>query len=217
MSPEIEAYIERHIEKEPENLHRLERATNLQRINGRMCSGHIQGRLLKMLTTMIQPRKVLELGTFTGYSALCLAEGMPEGATLTTIEIEEELEEPILEAFAESPFGSRIELRIGDALEICSKIPDHSFDLIFIDADKRQYPDYYLEAKRLLTPGGYIIADNTLWDSHVAETDRHDSQTVGVREFNRMAAEDPGMQTVMIPVRDGLSIIRKTNQDSILL
>ena len=217
MSPEIEAYIEAHIEKEPSNLRQLERDTNLQRINGRMCSGHIQGRLLKMLTTMIRPMKALEMGTFTGYSALCIAEGLPEGATLTTIEIEDELEDPIIEAFSESPFGSRIDLRIGDALEICRLMPDETFDLIFIDADKRQYPQYYIEAKRLLTPGGYIIADNTLWDSHVVETDRHDAQTEGVKEFNRIVAEDPDMQTVIIPVRDGLSIIRKTNIDSTLL
>lgn len=212
MSPEIEAYIEAHIEKEPHNLRQLERDTNLQRINGRMCSGHIQGRLLKMLTTMIMPRRALELGTFTGYSALCIAEGLPEGATLTTIEIEEELEEPILEAFANSPYGHKVDLKIGDALEICREMPANSFDMIFIDADKRQYPGYYREAKRLLAPGGYIIADNTLWDSHVVESDRHDPQTEGVKEFNRLVAADRDMQTVMIPVRDGISIIRKTNQ-----
>ena len=208
MSPELEAYIERHIEGEPDHLKRLERATNLQRVNGRMCSGHIQGRLLKMLTMMINPGRVLELGTFTGYSALCIAEGLGEDGRLVTVEAEDELEEPVLEAFREAG-EERIELRIGRAIEVCREFPDGSFDMIFIDADKREYPDYYREAKRLLSPGGYIIADNILWDSHVVENDRHDRQTEGVREFNRLAASDPDMETVIIPVRDGLSIIRK--------
>ena len=209
MSPELEAYIEAHIEKEPDNLRRLERATNLRRINGRMCSGHIQGRLLKMLTRILNPAKALELGTFTGYSALCIAEGLPEGGSLTTIEIDDELEETILEAFAESEHGNKINLRIGDALEICREFPDESFDLIFIDADKRQYSEYYREARRLIAPGGCILADNTLWDSHVAEADRHDPQTEGVRAFNDVVASDTDMEVVIIPVRDGLTMIRK--------
>ena len=209
MTPELEAYIEVHIEKEPDNLRRLERKTNLERINGRMCSGHIQGRLLKMLTRMIAPGRALELGTFTGYSALCIAEGLPPGGKLTTVEIEDELEEPILEAFAQSPYGDRITLKIGDALEVCREWEAESFDMIFIDADKRAYPDYYAEAKRLLKPGGYILADNTLWDGHVAESGRHDRQTEGIRLFNAAAAGDPEMETVIIPVRDGLTIVRK--------
>lgn len=208
MSPELEAYIEEHIEKEPAHLKKLERETNLQRVNGRMCSGHIQGRLLKMLTRMINPKNALELGTFTGYSALCIAEGMSSDASLTTIEIEDELEEPILKAFAQAG-ENKITLRIGDALHICREYGDETFDLIFIDADKREYPSYYREAKRLLAPGGYILADNTLWDSHVVETERHDPQTEGVREFNRLVAADTDMETVIIPVRDGISILRK--------
>lgn len=211
MTPELESYIERHIEVEPENLSRLERTTNLQRVNGRMCSGHIQGRLLKMITRMINPGRVLELGTFTGYSALCIAEGLAPTATLTTVEIEDELEEPILKAFSESRFGDKIKLIIGDALEVCREFPDNSFDMIFIDADKRQYPGYYREAKRLLTPGGFILADNTLWDGHVADSGRNDRQTEGIRDFNILAASDPDMETVIIPVRDGLSIVRKLN------
>ena len=211
MSPELEAYIETHIEKEPEDLHRLERATNLQRVNGRMCSGHIQGRLLKMLTTMIRPQKALELGTFTGYSALCIAEGLPENGSLITIELEDELEEPILEAFSASPYGDKIKLIIGDASEKCREFADKTFDMIFIDADKRRYPEYYAEAKRILRPGGYILADNTLWDSHVIEDYRHDPQTEGVRNFNNIVVSDPDMETVIIPIRDGISIIRKTN------
>lgn len=210
MKPELEAYIERHIDREPENLKKLVRDTNLQRINGRMCSGHIQGRLLKMLTRMIRPSKALELGTFTGYSALCMAEGLEPGAILTTIEIEDELEEPILKAFSDSPFGDRIKLVIGDALEVCRGFSDGSFDMIFIDADKRCYPAYLEECKRILAKGGYMIADNTLWDSHVVEAGRHDPQTEGVREFNRLVAEDPELEVVIVPIRDGLTLIRKT-------
>lgn len=209
MDPRLEAYIENRIEKEPENLRQLERATNLQRVNGRMCSGHVQGRLLKMLTGMIRPQRALELGTFTGYSALCIAEGLPKDGSLVTVELEEELEEPILEAFRKSPFGRKIELRIGDAKEVCREFPDNSFGMIFIDADKREYPLYYKEAKRLLAPGGYIVADNILWDGHVVEAGRHDAQTEGVREFNRLAAEDPDMEVAILPLRDGLSIIRR--------
>lgn len=213
MTPELEAYIERHIDPEPDYLRRLERATNLMRINGRMCSGHTQGRLLKMLTRMIAPKRALELGTFTGYSALCIAEGMPEGSLLTTVEIEDELETPIREALASAgKLAERIELKIGDALRICVSFPDASFDLIFIDADKRQYPDYLRQAMRLVRPGGYILADNTLWDGHVADDGRRDPQTEGVREFNRLAAADPALETVIIPLRDGLSILRKTNE-----
>lgn len=209
MTPELEAYIEQHIEREPANLRRLEKATNLQRVNGRMCSGHIQGRLLKMLTRMIAPRRVLELGTFTGYSALCIAEGLGPEGVLTTVEADDELEEAILGAFAESEEGKKITLRIGDALTVCHDFADASFDMIFIDADKRQYPDYFREADRLLAPGGYILADNTLWDSHVAEEGRNDRQTLGIKEFNRLAALHPDYETVIVPLRDGLSILRK--------
>lgn len=209
MTADLEAYIEAHIEPEPEQLEILERTTNLKRVNGRMCSGHIQGRLLKMLTRMINPERAMELGTFTGYSALCIAEGLRDNGRLITIELEDELEDDILEEFAKSPHGKKIELMIGDAMQICRRLPSESFGLIFIDADKRQYPAYYTEAKRLLKPGGYIIADNILWDSHVVEKERHDPQTEGVREFNRLAASDHEMEVAIIPLRDGLSIIRK--------
>ena len=208
LHPLLSTYIEDHISPEPEHLRRLERTTNLERINGRMCSGHVQGRLLKMLTQMINPHAALELGTFTGYSAICIAEGLAPGATLTTVEVEDELEGPILEAFREAG-ADNIVLRIGDAMEVMQGMPDSSFQLIFIDADKRQYPDYYREAKRLLAPGGFIIADNILWDGHVVESGRHDRQTEGVRAFNDIAASDPDMEVAIIPLRDGLSIIRK--------
>lgn len=209
MTPQLEDYVCGHIEREPEALRHLERTTNLRRVNGRMCSGHLQGRLLKMLTRMVGPKLALELGTFTGYSALCIAEGLPDGARLITVEHDDELEDDLRATFGASPLGERIELRIGDALDTARSLPDGRFGLVFIDADKRQYPAYYAEAKRLLAPGGYIIADNVLWDGHVADPARHDPQTEGVREFNRLAAEDPDMETVILPLRDGLSIIRK--------
>ena len=205
----LEEYIERHIEPQPDFLRRLERETNLRRVNGRMCSGHLQGELLTMLTRMISPVNALELGTFTGYSAVCIAMGLPEGGILTTIEVEEELEAPILKALDEAGVAGKTRLVTGDALTVCASFPAESFDLIFIDADKREYPAYYIEAMRLLRPGGYILADNTLWDGHVADPERHDQQTRGIREFNRLAADDPEAEVVIIPMRDGLSIIRK--------
>lgn len=205
----IEDYIEDHITPEPDYLEKLERATNLQRVNGRMCSGRLQGRVLKMLTRMIAPLNVLEIGTFTGYSALCIAEGLPENGHLTTIEFEDELEVPILEAFRESGLSDRITLIIGDAVEIGRTMQQDSFDMIFIDADKREYPQYYKEAKRLVRPGGYILADNTLWDGHVLDSSRNDSQTLGVKRFNEIVAADEEVEVVILPVRDGISIIRK--------
>lgn len=207
---EIEDYIEAHIEPEPPHLARLERLTNLRLINGRMCSGHLQGRLLKMLTHMIRPHRVLELGTFSGYSALCMAEGLEGDASLLTLEADDELEDFIREALdSAGEAGRRVELRIGAALETMKTLPDALFDLIFMDADKREYPQYYEEAMRLAKPGSFIIADNTLWDGHVVEVDRHDAQTDAIRRFNDMVAADPRVEAVILPLRDGLTLIRR--------
>lgn len=213
MNPEVlEDYILDHISPEPKNLRILERQSNLRQVNGRMCSGHLQGRMLEMLTSMIAPEKALELGTFTGYSALCIAEALPEGGTLTTIEAHPELQDSILQAFSQSPFGNRINLIIGKALEVCAHMPDESFNLIFIDADKREYPEYFTTAKRLLRPGGFIIADNTLWDGHVVNPERNDPQTSGIKNFNNMIIQDPDFRTVIMPIRDGMTILRKTKK-----
>ena len=209
---ELEQYISLHTDREPDNLRKIERDTNRHRINGRMCSGHVQGRLLTMLTKMIAPAKALELGTFTGYSALCIAEGLPDGGSLLTVEADDELEEVITSNFATSEFADRIILRIGEALNVCREMPSGQFDLIFIDADKREYPQYYEAAKRLLSPGGYMLADNTLWDGNVVKDDKTDRQTEGIRRFNEMAVNDPEVETVILPLRDGLSIIRKRNE-----
>lgn len=211
-------YIEAHISAEPEGLHRLERLSNLRMVHGRMCSGHWQGRLLKMLTEMIRPGKVLELGTFTGYSTLCMAEGMLACSEesgggvevmIDTIEIFDENEDFLRDVFSRFPEGRLINLIIGDAVDIMPELPGETYDMIFIDADKRLYPEYLVMAKPLLTPGGYIIADNTLWDGHVVDSGRHDPQTSGVRRFNEMVAADPELESVIIPMRDGLTLIRK--------
>ena len=212
MTPKLEDYIERHISAEPENLKKIDRKTNLYRLNGRMCSGHIQGRLLKMLTSMINPRKVLELGTFTGYSALCIAEALKEDAEIHTIEADEELEDEIRRNLQECRDGRKVKLHIGDALEVMSQWEDAFFDLAVIDADKRQYPKYFIETMRLVKPGGYILADNTLWDGHVTESGKHSSQTLGILEFNDLVANTPGIDVSIIPMRDGLTLIHKRRQ-----
>ncbi len=209
MTQELEDYIDAHIDPDPEELHAIDRATNVRLLNGRMCSGHIQGRLLKMLVTMAAPQRVLELGTFSGYSALSIAEALEGDATVDTIEVDDELEDFIRKNLASTPAGSRVRLHIGDAMRIMEGWDDCHFDLIFIDADKRQYPDYYREAMRLLRPGGFILADNTLWDGHVVEQGRHSSQTEGILRFNDIVAADSAVEKAIIPIRDGLTIIRK--------
>lgn len=206
----LESYIRQHIDNEPENLRQLDRLTNIRLINGRMCSGHIQGRLLKMLVSMINPKRVIELGTFSGYSALCIAEGMADDGELHTFEIDDELEDFIREGFAASPHGEKITLHIGDASRHLHEWERESVDLIFIDADKREYCEYYRLALPLLRKGGYIIADNTLWDGHVTEPmEKQSAQTRGIIAFNEMVKNDTSVEKVIIPLRDGLTIIRK--------
>lgn len=206
----IDDYIESHIDSEPDELREIERRTNIRLINGRMCSGHLQGRILKMLVAMCRPKRVLELGTFTAYSALCIAEALDEDARLDTIEIDDELEDFIHENLASSPHGHKVSLHIGAALDVLRQLGEEPFDLIFIDADKRQYPEYYSALLPRLRPGGIMIADNTLWDGHVIRPTLHnDKQTEGIKKFNDMVAADPSVEKIIIPVRDGLTIIRK--------
>lgn len=210
MTEQLEDYILRHIDAEPEHLYRLDRDTHIKLLYSRMCSGHLQGRLLKMLVRMINPRRILELGTFSGYSAQCLAEGLlAPDAQVHTIEIEDELEDFLRAHFAKSPVGSRIHLHIGDANDILPRLGG-AFGLVFVDANKRQYPEYYEMVLPHVAPGGFIIADNTLWDGKVADPDaKHDAQTEGIRRFNDMVAADPRVEKVMVPLRDGLTIIYK--------
>lgn len=211
MDDALEQYIASHIEAEPANLHQLDRDTHLRLLYPRMCSGHIQGRLLKMLVRMIKPKHILELGTYSGYSALCLAEGLTDDdATIDTIEIDDELEDFIRQHFSQSPYGNRINLHIGDALDIVPRL-GKQFDLVYIDANKRHYSQYFNLVMDYLEHGGFIIADNTLWDGKVAEPEhkQSDRQTQGIVEFNRMVAQDPRVEVVIIPVRDGLTLIHK--------
>ncbi len=207
MTDELQEYIEQHISEEPAHLAKLYRHTQLTRLYPRMCSGHIQGRMLKMLTQMISPMRVLELGTFTGYSALCMAEGMPEGAELHTVELDDEYADDIRSYFESAPCGGKITLHIGDALELTRQLPG-PWDMVFIDANKRHYSEYYEAVLPLVPSGGYIIADNTLWSGKVTE-DCHDAQTDAIRRFNDLVAADPRVEKVILPLRDGMTIIRK--------
>ncbi len=204
----IDDYILAHIDKESDYLHRLWRATQLHLLYGRMASGHLQGRLLKMLVGMVQPKMVLEIGTYSGYSGLCIAEGLPEGGHLHTVEINDEQEDFTLPWFQGSPYKDKITMHIGDALEVVPKL-GLRFDMAFIDGDKRKYVEYYEMVMGHLNVGGYILADNTLWDGHVVEEETKDAQTEGIRQFNDHVAEDDRVEKVILPLRDGLSIIRK--------
>jgi len=205
----IEEYILSHSDVEPEYLAKVNRATHVKLINPRMCSGHLQGRVLSMFCHMIKPKRVLELGTLTGYSALCMAEALPEDAVLHTIECDEELEDFILQNFAGSEHGHKIKLHIGDALTEIKKL-DETFDLVFIDADKREYLAYYEAVLPKLKAGGFILADNTLWDGKVLKAvDSNDKQTIEIMKFNDFVAKDSRVEKVMLPLRDGLTIIRK--------
>ena len=207
----LEEYISAHIGPESGLLRDLYRETNLRLLNPRMASGHIQGRLLKMMVSMIKPQLILEVGTFTGYATLCMAEGLPEGGIIHTVEIDDELEDFIRKGFEKSPYSDRIRLHIGDALKVVPGL-GLFFDMIFLDGEKREYPDYYTALLNYLRPGGYMIADNTLWDGHVVDKDYDsDPQTAAVKRFNDMVAADERVEVAMIPIRDGLTIIRKIN------
>ena len=208
-SEKLEDYILSHIEPEPEYLYRLWRATNVHTIHGRMASGHLQGRLLKMLVEMIRPQRVLEIGTFSGYSAISMAEGLPEGGRLYTFEINDEMEDFTRPWIEGSAVADRIEFIIGDALVEAPKL-GITFDLAFMDGDKRTYRDCYEMVMRILRPGGFILADNTLWDGHVVDhAYDKDRQTQGIETFNDYIAHDKCVEQVILPLRDGLTLNRK--------
>ena len=209
MHYDLDEYVLRHTEAEPEYLYRLWRATNIRTIHGRMASGHLQGRLLKMLVEMIQPQRVLEVGTFSGYSAISMAEGLPEGGRLYTFEINDEMEDFTRPWIEGSEVADKIEFIIGDALTEAPKL-GITFDMAFIDGDKRTYCECYEMVMGILRPGGFILADNTLWDGHVVdETYSKDHQTQGIVDFNDHVAQDARTEQVILPLRDGLTIIRK--------
>ena len=205
----IEEYIAEHIDQEGDVLKKINRDTHVRTYNPRMLSGHAQGRLLSMLSKMIQPHRILELGTFTGYSALCLAEGLTENGELHTVEANDEMEEFIRQTLAQSELNHKIKLYIQDALEYIDSTTE-MYDLIFIDADKREYKKYYEKLIDRLNPNGYIIADNTLWDGKVLTTPQaNDYQTIGIKEFNDYVAQDTRIEKIILPLRDGMTIIRK--------
>lgn len=176
-----------------------------------MLTGRVQGEFLYMITRMTAPANVLEIGTFTGYSAICMALGLPEGGHIDTLEINDELEDLILEGFERAGVQDKVSLHIGDAIEFLKSMSGKkTYDLTFIDANKREYPDYYELALALTKSGGFILADDVLWDGKVyAEQIPTDKQTSGIVRFNDLAASDPRVETVILPVRHGLSIIRK--------
>ncbi len=206
----IDKYILDHSSPEEQLLRDLDRETHLRVVQPRMLSGHIQGRLLTMLTQMMRPQRVLEIGTFTGYSALCIAAGLESGAELHTVEVDDELEALSSKYFARSEHSSKIFAHIGSALEVAPKLGG-IFDLVFMDGDKREYPAYLdmLLDGRLVQSGSFIIADNILWSGKVVEPlQRNDKHTAALLEFNRQVVEDERLESVILPLRDGLNIIR---------
>ena len=210
----LERYIHELSSPEEALLHELDRQTNLRIMHPRMISGHIQGRLLRMIVQMLRPRSVLEIGTFTGYSALSMAAGLEEGATIDTIEVDDELEPMAQEFFDRSEHGSKINLHIGSALKIAPTL-GKQFDLVFIDGDKREYPAYYRMlmgddgGAPLVHSGSILLADNILWYGKVVEEVAHnDRQTQGILEFNRMVRDDERVESFILPLRDGLNMIR---------
>ena len=207
----IDDYILAHTEPEPEYLYRLWRATNVHLLRGRMASGHLQGRLLKMLVQMIRPKNILEVGTFSGYSAICMAEGLEEGGKVWTYEINDEMEDFTRPWIENSSVSDRINFIIGDAIAEAPKL-GIQFDMAFIDGDKRTYLETYEMVLRVMRPGGFILADNTLWDGHVLEQPKSaDRQTLGIESFNDFLMKDDRVEQVVLPLRDGLTIIRVTN------
>lgn len=205
----IESYILSRIDQESELLKQLNRDAHVNLLKPRMLSGHLQGRMLKMFCRMMNPKYILEIGTYTAYATLCLAEGVDDDAEIHTIEVNDELEDFILKHLHKSKLKDKIHLHIGDAMEIIPQI-DRTFDLVFIDANKRHYIEYYNLVFDKIRPGGLIIADNTLWDGHVLETPKpSDKQTIGIQQFNDMIAKDDRVEKVILPIRDGLTLIWK--------
>ena len=205
----IERYILSHIDEEGDLLAALNRDANVNLLRPRMLSGHLQGRILKMFCRMLRPRRVLEIGTYTAYATLCMAEGMEEGALIHTIEINDEMEDFIQKYLSRSPHRDKVRLHLGDAMEIIPRL-EETFDMVFIDADKRLYSDYYDLVFPKVRQGGIILADNTLWDGKVVEeVHASDKQTKGIMSFNDKIKRDDRVEKVILPLRDGLTLIWK--------
>ncbi len=209
MDEEIYRYITEHSTRQSDALAWVEKQTNIRTNHARMLSGSVQGELLRLLVKMSGAKRILELGTFTGYSTICLASALPEDGHLDTLELNDELEDLILEGFERAGVGNLVSLHIGDCKETLA-LMSLQYDLVFIDANKREYCEYYELVFPLVRPGGWILADNVLWDGKVcAETLSQDRQTQGILAFNEMVAADPRVENVILPLRDGLNIIRK--------
>lgn len=206
----LDDYIAAHSDPEGDYLHQLWRQTNIRTVHGRMASGHLQGRLLKMLVEMIKPKNILEVGTFSGYSAICMAEGLRNNGSagrIYTFEINDEIEDFTRKWLDGSPVADLIDFRIGDANVLAPQL-GVKFDMAFIDGDKRTYCQTYQTVVALMNRGGFIVADNTLWDGHVVDPQYKDAQTEGVRRFNDLVADDDRVDKVIVPLRDGLTLIR---------
>ena len=205
---DIETYIEKYTSDEDENLRFLNRETNLKTTMPRMLSGKVQGKFLEMISIMIKPERILEIGTFTGYSAICLSKGLRPDGKIFTVESNEEFEGLIRKYIEKTELKNKINLIIGDALVEIPKL-DEAFDLVFIDANKDQYIEYYNLAKTKLKPGGFIVADNVLWGGKVFNTKTTNRETLSIQSFNDYVKQDTSVEQVMIPLRDGLLLIRK--------
>jgi predicted O-methyltransferase YrrM len=210
LDPDLEKYIETHTESENELLYKINRETHSEVLKPRMLSGHLQGRVLSMLSHMIQPKYILEIGTYTGYSALCLAEGLKDEGQLITLDVNEELADRAKEYFQSSEYANKIEMKIGKALEIIPTL-NNVWDIVFIDADKSNYLNYYKLCIDQVKKGGYILIDNVLWSGKVLEKNRKklDKDTEIILEFNEFVQQDDRVQNVLFPIRDGLMILRK--------
>lgn len=206
---EIQEYCEAHTSAESNLLKTINRDTHAQVLMPRMLSGQMQGRVLAFISQMIKPERILEIGTYTGYSALCLAEGLTKTGQLTTIDINEELETRVRNHFTQSVYSSQIDFKIGNALEIIPTLP-HSFDLVFIDADKINYSKYYDLVFDKVKPGGFILADNVLWSGKILAPNP-DKDTRAILEFNKKVAEDGRVENVLLPIRDGIMVVRKVS------
>ncbi len=208
MDLELEAYIAEHSEQEPLILAELNRTTHLNVMRPRMLSGNLQGQFLKMLCGLIGARRVLEIGTYTGYAAISMAMGVVDGGMVHTIDINDELEDMVRDFVHRSGMEERICFHVGDACEVIPRL-DELFDLVFIDADKRQYLDYYHLVFDRVRPGGMIVADDVLWDGKVVDPRSRDAQTQGILEFNDFVHSDSRVENILLPVRHGLMLIRK--------
>jgi caffeoyl-CoA O-methyltransferase len=209
LDPQLEEFVVKHTEEEPALLQKLNRETYAKVMMPRMLSGHLQGRVLSMLSHMIQPERILEIGTYTGYSALCFAEGLKESGKIITIDINEELESMVRSFIKEAGLEDKVDYRIGNALDIIPELKE-SFDIVFIDADKENYGRYYEMVIDKVRKGGYIIADNVLWSGKVLlEKEKMDKDTEAIVHFNQKVQDDPRVQNVLFPIRDGLMIARK--------